>query len=252
MESNINKLAEALSKAQAEIKAAQQDGMNPHFKSRYATLESCMDAIREPFAKHGLSITQPTEILEGQLVLRTILLHTSGQQISGVYPIIVDRQTPQAYGSAMTYARRYALCAITGLTSGDDDGEAAEGRTEEVKTLKLSPAKPLNKITRQTKFNVNVGKGRERFLGLSFDEMEAKGIGTAFCQAIVSFKDWCVKEKKELKGPMLEWFNFVSEVLSETQPVDTPTPETFLSGPTQRVQAKPISQIEPREEDIPF
>ena len=130
MNQNLNELAEALAKAQAEMKPAKKDANNPFFKSRYATLESCWDAIREPLTKNGLSIVQTTDLVEGRVVIRTTLLHKSGQSISGIYPVIAKDETPQSMGSGMSYARRYALSALVGLTTDDDDAEAAQPRPQ--------------------------------------------------------------------------------------------------------------------------
>lgn len=125
---NINELATALSKAQAEIIGAVKDSANPYFKSSYADLGSVMDAIRAPLTKNGISYTQTTDIREGQLVLITTLMHSGGQWISGLYPINPVKADPQSMGSAITYARRYALTAICGVAQIDDDGEAAMAR----------------------------------------------------------------------------------------------------------------------------
>lgn len=127
----INELAKALSNAQSEIEGAVKDAANSFFKSKYADLASVMDAIRKPFAKNGLSYVQSTRIeATGAVVLETILMHTSGQWTLGEYPVQGKDNTPQAIGSAMTYARRYSLSAMTGVAQIDDDAEAAMGRQD--------------------------------------------------------------------------------------------------------------------------
>ena len=137
----LSKLTEALSKAQKEIKGAIKDSQNPFFHSVYADLASVWDACRTPLADNGLAVIQITKTIEGKLYLETILSHVSGESISGFYPINPMRQEkekgwitsedPQALGSALTYARRYALAAIVGVAPEDDDGEAAVGRGKE-------------------------------------------------------------------------------------------------------------------------
>ena len=123
---NINELASALSRAQSEIEGAVKDAQNPFFKSKYADLGSVMDAIRAPFSKNGLSYSQTTKITDnGNIVLVTALMHSSGQWISGEYPVKPMDEKPQSVGSAITYARRYALSAIAGVAQIDDDGNAA-------------------------------------------------------------------------------------------------------------------------------
>ena len=131
MTTAIGKLAEALSKAQAEIKGALKDSTNPHFKNDYADLESVWEACRIPLTKNGLSVTQVNGRDEHGIYLRTILLHSSGESVSGDTPILLGaRQDMQALGSAITYARRYGLSAIVGIAPRDDDGELASGREE--------------------------------------------------------------------------------------------------------------------------
>ena len=125
---NIAELAAALSKAQANITGALKDSANPFFKSKYADLASCWDACRKQLTDNGLSVIQTTDIVSDTVVVRTTLAHSSGQWISGVLPVKAKDDGPQAQGSGITYARRYALAAIVGLAQIDDDAEAAQGR----------------------------------------------------------------------------------------------------------------------------
>lgn len=124
---SINELATALSKAQGEFDHAKKDVNNTFFKSKYADLASCIDAARVHLAKHGLSVAQTTGLHEGLLILETMLMHSSGEWIKGIYPIEPVKRDPQGFGSAITYARRYCFCAITGIASDDDDGNSASG-----------------------------------------------------------------------------------------------------------------------------
>jgi hypothetical protein len=125
------KLATALAKAQGEMEGASKDRKNPAFNSKYADLASVWDAVREPLSKHGLSIVQlPCPALAGEVGLVTTLLHESGESISQVfYMPVKDAKNAQAVGSALTYARRYALMAVCGIAPEDDDGNVAAGRT---------------------------------------------------------------------------------------------------------------------------
>lgn len=121
----IDELAKALSKAQSEIKHASRDAENPFFKSHYSTLSSVWDACREPLTKNGLSVVQTVDCVENRVCLVTILLHESGQFISGSIPLPMIKPDVQALGSEITYCRRYALAAIIGIASQDDDGNEA-------------------------------------------------------------------------------------------------------------------------------
>lgn len=128
--SELKDLAAALAKAQSEVKAALKDSKNPHFKSSYADLTSIWEACRTALTKNGLSVVQRTDFSEADVWLETMLLHSSGQSIAGRYPLRPQQQTPQGYGSALTYARRYALAAMVGVVADeDDDGNAASARS---------------------------------------------------------------------------------------------------------------------------
>jgi hypothetical protein len=131
---SINEIAAAVNKMQSDLKGASKDSSNPFYKSKYASLESCWEAVREPLTKNGLSIVQ-SPVYREKFFLRTLLCHTSGQWISSLYPIISKDETPQSVGSAVTYARRYSLCAMTGLYQEDDDAEAAQPRKPEQKPV---------------------------------------------------------------------------------------------------------------------
>lgn len=137
---SIGKLALALSKAQSKISGAVKDSNNPFFKSKYAQLDSVMDAIREPFAENELSLTQVVDDREGKLVLITFLLHSSGEYMKSVYPLVCkDMSNPQALKSLITYARRTSASAIAGVAETDDDGEAANERIHEEKPVEKKP-----------------------------------------------------------------------------------------------------------------
>lgn len=124
---SIGKLALALSKAQAEMRPAIKDAVNPHFKSKYADLASVWEAARAPLAKQELTVVQlPTESEEGRVALTTVLMHSSGEYIGSTYSTRLVKNDAQGVGSALTYLRRYALAAILGIVADeDDDGNAA-------------------------------------------------------------------------------------------------------------------------------
>lgn len=142
----INLLAEALSKAQAEISGAHKDSTNPHFKSKYADLESVWDACRAPLTKNGLSVLQSIHMVEKDLILRSTLVHTSGQYYFSEIPILMNRNDMQGMGSAITYARRYGLSALVGVCPSDDDANMAVGhppqRQEPPKKAPPAPRPP--------------------------------------------------------------------------------------------------------------
>lgn len=125
---NINELATALAKAQGEITGALKDSANPFFKSKYADLASCWDACRSALSKNGLAVVQGPETTGPVTYLATILTHSSGQWMKSSFQVLPKDDSAQAMGSALTYARRYALTAMVGIAQVDDDGNAASGR----------------------------------------------------------------------------------------------------------------------------
>lgn len=125
----INEVAGALAKAQGQIRGAVKDDVNPQYKMKYASLASVWDACRKPLTDNGLAVVQTTDINpQGEVVLMTTLLHSSGQFLGGAYPLRPIKDDPQGMGSALTYARRYTLASLVGVAPEDDDGEGSSGR----------------------------------------------------------------------------------------------------------------------------
>ena len=119
---SIKNLAIALSKFQNEVKNPKNTADNPFYDSKYAPLQDVLNEVRPLLSKHGLSVIQSPSG-DGQSVsITTLLLHESGEWIE-FDPLVLKAQkiTPQGAGSAITYGRRYALSAILGISSEDDD-----------------------------------------------------------------------------------------------------------------------------------
>ena len=133
---SIAKLSADFVKAQAELKNAVFDKVNPHFKSKYATLSAVRDTITPILAKHNLAVLQGL-VRDGESwFLATRLLHSSGEWIETEYPF--GLAAPQAMGSNMTYARRYSLSAICNIASEEDDDANA------TKDQKPDASKPID------------------------------------------------------------------------------------------------------------
>jgi hypothetical protein len=126
----VGELAAALAKANLEIRNAELDRVNPHFKNRYATLGSILNAVRVPLAKQGIATVQTVSMDHGMVLVTTSLIHSSGQCIedTAMFPL-PDKSTVQQMGSAITYLRRYALAAICGIV-GDEDDDGENDRTQ--------------------------------------------------------------------------------------------------------------------------
>ena len=123
----INELAAAMAKAQAQLENAAKSSNNPHFKSKYADLAEILNTVRPAFSANGLSVTQCPSFEAGIASVETVLMHSSGQWMSSVISAPVGKQDAQGVGSAITYCRRYSLAAIAGIAQEDDDGSSAVG-----------------------------------------------------------------------------------------------------------------------------
>lgn len=126
---SIVKISAALVKAQSNMSNATKGSANPFFKSRYADLNAIREASLPVLNAHGISVLQPTTVIDGKLYVETLLLHESGEFISGVYEVVVGKQNdPQALGAAISYSRRYGLQSMVNIGAEDDDAESAMGR----------------------------------------------------------------------------------------------------------------------------
>jgi hypothetical protein len=153
----INEIATALAKAQPKFAAAAKNKTNPHLKSKYADLVSVTEAVKGPLAEAGLSYTQVIETDKAAVICNTLLMHTSGQWINGRLTLHSKDITPQAMGSAITYARRYGLSAMLGIvTDEEDDGEAAQAQpakkaeNSEYKRISVSEPKPVGNASKSS------------------------------------------------------------------------------------------------------
>jgi hypothetical protein len=122
----FKELFTALAKAQAEIEVAELSRENPFFKSRYAGFTEIVKASRPHLTKYGLSVIQPIVTVGDQILLRTMLCHSSGEYIVSEMPINPPKTDVQSLGSYITYVRRYSYISLVGVCTGeDDDGEKA-------------------------------------------------------------------------------------------------------------------------------
>lgn len=145
----LTKFAPAFLKAQSDITVALKDANNPFYKSKYADLSAIIDAVKPHLNKHGITYLQ-FGVIEGGL--ETMLLHESGEWVSGVLPFSSDKIIgkdgtfdPQKAGSIISYFKRYGLQAAVGLPTADDDGEAAMGRggSKQQQSQKTEPKKQI-------------------------------------------------------------------------------------------------------------
>ncbi len=181
----IGQLAAALAAAAPTLQDARKDRANPHLKNRYATLESVLEAVREPLAALGVAVTQGVSAAPGVVTVTTQLSHSSGEWMrsSLTLPVPAGKgiSEVQALGSTVTYGRRYGLAAMCGIGAeerDDDDGDVGRG-------VKPPPRRgrdehPVEREHRQAEHDPSWegAKGgvmmRLKELGLSYDEANAR------------------------------------------------------------------------------
>ncbi|MHB1098337.1 MAG: ERF family protein [Burkholderiales bacterium] len=141
------KIAAAFVKAQKGFAPALKTSSNPHFRSKYADLSACVEAVIDSLNKEGIALIQMPHESESGVIVETIFLHESGESMSGgkLYTP-ASKQDPQGYGSALTYARRYGLMAACGIAPEDDDGNAASRR----EAFKSEPKSEWDKLDEAT------------------------------------------------------------------------------------------------------
>jgi len=149
---SIAELAKALAKAQAKMAGAKKESKNPHLQSRYADLASVWEACRGPLTENDLSIVQALDdsgCADNQICVVTTLLHASGEWIQSRLRMVAARTSrqgeqvdPQIVGSAITYARRYSLAAMVGVSPEDDDAESTMQRRTEPSASKSTGNAP--------------------------------------------------------------------------------------------------------------
>lgn len=183
----IDQLATALSKFQGSleqpklnstVKVKTRTGGEYSFK--YADLSECKAAAKKPLAENGLAVTQ---LIEDDYSLLTVLMHSSGQWISSRFRIPASEPGAQAIGSAITYAKRYAFCAILGIVADDDeDGNLSEGNTAQKQTQQKAPAKqaPKQQAPAKRDFNLALCERDDFFPKIHEYEEKARKEGKPF------------------------------------------------------------------------
>ena len=122
----MSNIAAAFVKAKRQFGPALKCKTNPAFKSKYADLAACLEAVDEALLANGISLIQETFEDQTGVTVETVFLHESGESLRcGKLHVPAAKQDPQGYGSALSYARRYSLMASCGIAAEDDDGYAA-------------------------------------------------------------------------------------------------------------------------------
>jgi hypothetical protein len=146
MSPSLSHFAPAMVQVQLKLRPVVKNAENPHFKSTFANLAAILEEALPILGDHGFALMQfPTTDSKGQLALMSMLVHESGQYVAATMPLMVVKQDPQGEGSAISYGRRYAACAILGIRTADDDGNAASGRPERDNGARQAPPQELSK-----------------------------------------------------------------------------------------------------------
>ena len=136
----MKEISAALVKAQKAFGPALKTSTNPAFRSKYAKLENCIEAVIDALNDNGIMLMQQTRACDDGVIVETTFIHESGEMLSGgVLHVPAAKHDPQGYGSALTYARRYSLQAACGIAPEDDDGNSA---TSAVQQKQAAPAAP--------------------------------------------------------------------------------------------------------------
>jgi len=151
----MKQIATALVKAQKAFGPALKTNTNPHFKSKYADLSACVEAVIDALNDNGIALIQQTHDDKTGVTVETVFVHESGEMLSsGKLHVPAAKNDPQGYGSALTYARRYSLMAACGIAPEDDDGNAASKprqAPQREEKLDMSPKARAQRITEGVK-----------------------------------------------------------------------------------------------------
>ena len=170
----MKSIAKALVEAQKNMGGAKKTAVNPHLKSKYADLESVMEACLPALNAAGIALVQPIGTDDqGRYYAETVLIHESGEELRCRVPLLVGKGDMQGLGSALTYARRYGLMAMAGIAPEDDDGNLATPRPGGSRsamppsrpTLEEYPADRFDSMLPKWKESVDEGKDPEEIIG---------------------------------------------------------------------------------------
>lgn len=164
----MKQIAAAFVKAQRDFAPALKTSKNDHFRSRYAALDACIEAVIDSLNGNGIALIQPTHECDSGVTVETLFVHESGETMSGGrLHVPASKQDPQGYGSALTYARRYSLMSACGIAPEDDDGNAASNRNERSKPEPKEPKEPKESQAQAIERRVKDGEARDVALWLS-------------------------------------------------------------------------------------
>jgi ERF superfamily len=187
------KIATALVKAQKAFGPALKSSSNPHFRSKYADLSACVEAVIDALNDNGIVLTQQVHECDNGVIVETVFIHESGATMScGRLHVPATKQDAQGYGSALTYARRYSLMAACGIAPEDDDGNAASRRPTQ-------PAAPAVDITDHLAA-IQASANSDELAQVYQDAIKACGQDQAAQAKVIAAKKARIERAKKEKG----------------------------------------------------
>lgn len=159
----MKNIAQALVKAQLEMITPKKGSVNPFFKNKYADLNDVLSAVVPALNNNGIVLLQPLVNIDGKNFVKTVLMHESGEVFESYAEIFCNKQNDaQAYGSGISYARRYSLSSICGIGSEDDDAQKAVQTKPQATAEILAKAKASGATMVQIKTKYSVTAEQEK------------------------------------------------------------------------------------------
>lgn len=205
---SIKNIAKALAAFQADVKNPANTETNPFFKSKYAPLNDILNLVRPLLSKHGLSVLQSPSGDGQNVTVTTLITHESGEWIeSDPLTLKADKATAQGAGSAITYARRYALSAMLGISSEDDDDGNIASQTEEKNGKKQAgnrkTSAAINASAVATEKQIKAIYAIMHTIGVKDDDKIKEEVGTMLRRDIQNMKELTKKEASDV----ITWLN---------------------------------------------
>jgi hypothetical protein len=178
----MKQIATALVRAQKAFQPALKTSTNPHFRSRYADLSACVEAVIDALNANGIYLLQKNYDCVDGVMVETVFVHESGEMLEcGIVHFPAVKHDPQGYASALTYARRYSLMASCGIAPEDDDGNAASKKPKEVKANHNAMQDHITAISESTTLEELQARFKEAY--------KSAGTDKEWLEAVTSAKD---------------------------------------------------------------
>lgn len=203
-----SELFKALVKAQSEFKTIPFDKINPHFKNKYASLSSTIEMIRPILGQNGLAILQSVESENSKWSVETKLIHSSGEFISTTVDLIIVKHDMQGLGSAVTYAKRYAIQALLCITGDDDDDGNQASKNSSTSSNSENPSISSNSENPTTK--KEYPKVAPRDFVLNLGSIKDIKLGELSNEKLVSIGAWLSSQiKNKPQDKKTKYYGFV-------------------------------------------